>query len=444
MKKIADFLITFYILVYVFEPVFQYFVSFMGASSLFVIFKNIIPIIVFAICFLKMLKNKLIYTRFLLISGIIFFGVIIGILNNLSIIQVLFGIKVIIPFVALYLYIVCYKPNVNFVYWYRLLIPIIVLGLLLDKFIDMPWANLIVRVGSMEQEVSRQWSTWGVERLAGFQSASFDSGSILSLLILFRFISMYIGEKARFNYVDLVILFVGLYGVYLTTFKAAYIYTIILCGITIAFTFYTRNVLIRILTKMVTVLSLAYAIVPPIMSVWGGNLSLNFLNGGFYYKYFFSSYGTRMLITWPDSFRLLEGSILDGLFGRGLGGIGTAQKFAEPTLYSPADNFFVFLYVSFGIVSLLIIFWMLKVIIFNRENVSKTYVISSLILLMSIFGGTSIFVESIVLFLGAGIILGQYTNLMISNESRNDIEEKQLNLTRLSGETQLIDIKKIY
>jgi len=52
-----------------------------------------------------------------------------------------------------------------------------------------------------------------------------------------------------------------------------------------------------------------------------------------------------------------------------MGGIGISQKIYENDLYSPADNMFVYLYVTFGIFSLLIYYYIIKFI--NKANLKN-------------------------------------------------------------------------
>jgi hypothetical protein len=42
-------------------------------------------------------------------------------------------------------------------------------------------------------------------------------------------------------------------------------------------------------------------------------------------------------------------------FGRGLGGIGAAQFYFEPALYSPADNIAVYLFGTFGVLGIILL-----------------------------------------------------------------------------------------
>jgi hypothetical protein len=62
----------------------------------------------------------------------------------------------------------------------------------------------------------------------------------------------------------------------------------------------------------------------------------------------FGSFMERILDMWPKAFGLMDYAG-QALWGRGTGGIGTAQTYGEPLLINAADNLFVYLIVSFGI-----------------------------------------------------------------------------------------------
>lgn len=71
---------------------------------------------------------------------------------------------------------------------YRFSIPIIVLGLVLDKLYILPWQNSVYEIAGHVVQANRYWTMNGVERLAGFQRSSFSSAYLLSALIIIRFI----------------------------------------------------------------------------------------------------------------------------------------------------------------------------------------------------------------------------------------------------------------
>ncbi|NGY75598.1 hypothetical protein F6Y02_02030 [Bacillus megaterium] len=72
----------------------------------------------------------------------------------------------------------------------------------MDKFIDFPWSNISIEVGGIEREISRSWETFGVERLAGFQTASYDSAILIVILItLFGISTFNKAEKSKNSFI---------------------------------------------------------------------------------------------------------------------------------------------------------------------------------------------------------------------------------------------------
>jgi hypothetical protein len=60
-----------------------------------------------------------------------------------------------------------------------------------------------------------------------------------------------------------------------------------------------------------------------------------------------SSFEQRVTATWPDGLALPSRGG-HWLTGRGLGGIGVAQMYFEPSIFNSGDNFFVYLWGAFG------------------------------------------------------------------------------------------------
>ena len=68
------------------------------------------------------------------------------------------------------------------------------------------------------------------------------------------------------------------------------------------------------------------------------------------------------------------------MLGRGIGGIGTAQKFTEPDLYMFADNLFVYVFVSAGMIGVAALFYALIArlraeYLVNRDGFKITYLL---------------------------------------------------------------------
>src|SRR5689334_19866531 len=57
-------------------------------------------------------------------------------------------------------------------------------GVFLDKFVEFPWAGEAYESAIATVQVSREWTSGGVPRLAGFARASFDAATIVLVLMV--------------------------------------------------------------------------------------------------------------------------------------------------------------------------------------------------------------------------------------------------------------------
>ena len=108
--------------------------------------------------------------------------------------------------------------------------------------------------------------------------------------------------------------------------------------------------------------------------------------------------------------------------GRGLGGIGSSQSNYELNLYSPADNMFVYLYVTFGIFSILIYYYIIHCI--NKMNLKNKnnyeYIIYNILLIICSYGIVcNILEEPLLCILFGGSIGFMFKNIGVKNENTN-------------------------
>ena len=122
-----------------------------------------------------------------------------------------------------------------------------------------------------------------------------------------------------------------------------------------------------------------------------------------------SSLLDRMSVTWPNALKLMshDNSLFTTFWGRGLSGIGAAQNLAnssyERNHYNPADNLFVFLFVSFGVGFLFFFLSLAKSLIIIETLPPRPRIIFfSVFVYLMLLGITSNVIEAVypVLFLG--------------------------------------------
>lgn len=212
-------------------------------------------------------------------------------------------------------------------------------GVVLAWITPMPWTGFSYDVGGVAMEASREWTTNGVARVAGFSRASYAA----AYQLLFLALPIVMSWRRRLLALGMWIVTGAL--IVITTTKTT-------VGVYLALTILLpimrwrivprglKHAVAIVLPWFVTVMAIAL----PLSTLWFTyNFTLHGMQG-----VILSSFGDRLNQTWPDAFSLIarHGSYI---FGRGAGGIGTAQSVYEPQLYNPSDNIFIFGYCTFGI-----------------------------------------------------------------------------------------------
>jgi O-Antigen ligase len=208
--------------------------------------------------------------------------------------------------------------------------------------IRMPWVGLSYMVGDVQVVGSREWTIEGVSRLAGLGRSSIAAGCQI------LFFAVFLMCFSRSRLLSLVVWACSAPAVLLTTSRSA------LLGYAAAsafwFLFWLFPSLYRLWKWAVPAMFALVVLVPLIPAD-----SFRIIESATHSKAGqVASFFDRIENTWPEAFDLVatDGSFI---FGRGLGGIGTAQKTFEPELENPADNLFVYLFVIFGPFSLLML-----------------------------------------------------------------------------------------
>lgn len=272
-------------------------------------------------------------------------GVCIALFSGLGLLQIAFGIKVWLPCVLGFLLVESkavpslHRPRLWLCLW-----ALVCIGVYINYFVRLPWTGLTLQVGGVEVAGNREWTAAGVKRLSGFSRTSYDAAIIILLLHLYL-VSLWRHFAVR----CLLILMSGA-AIALTTTKGA-------AGAFLLATAFMPVLGIvplsragprrSILTGVVMLIALAGLLAPLIST----QIPLPKLLEGSIEHWLFSSLVSRAWDTWPRALDLL-GSEWQVFMGRGLGGIGAAQYAFEPFRANPADNLFVYLYVTAGVVGL--------------------------------------------------------------------------------------------
>lgn len=250
-------------------------------------------------------------------------------------VQVVFGLWVLMPFLG---GIVALPALVNA--WPRVgryalvLWALAVSGVLINVVYPWPWIGFEYTLAGMEIEGSRLWHTGSFVRLAGFSRASFDAATQILLLAVVLML------WARGLWRVAVWLLSGV-TIALTTTKTSVVIYLLLTLFWLTRRSATRNV-----WKLLPIGLVALSSTLPLSTLLV-EYDLSSVREGPLQGLLFASVGDRLERMWPDTLAMVlkHG---DWLFGRGVGGIGVAQQYFEPILYSPADNLVVYVYALLG------------------------------------------------------------------------------------------------
>lgn len=279
---------------------------------------------------------------------------LIGVLQLPSAFQALFGFKIFLPFLVglMVAPLLRVRDQLLFktacaAFW------ISAVGVFANVFFEYPWIGLDYETAFGTTQVSRQWwVTGGIMRLPGFARASYSAAAIM----LVSAVPALLNRGATLHKSAVVIAGTG--AIVLTTSKAPLIGFVVL----LADALLVYRLRLRALYQGVPPVLAALGVVMPLIAV-----QLNLAN--LQVPEILLSFMQRVSEMWPGAFALFSGPG-EVVWGRGLGGIGTAQGFGgEWQLSNSADNVMVYLLVSLGLAAL-VYMGLLVLRVFSRLQVT--------------------------------------------------------------------------
>jgi len=341
--------LTFVFLLFeVFSGALRYYLALSGIAWLIYVPKMLISVVLLAQLMWTLYKQRISRLLALVLVTIAFYA-LVGLYYTGNILQVGFGVYGLFPFL-LGLMIVPPIEKLG-----RRLLPYLLLfwlcaalGVWLDYWYDVPWQGVVYSVGDVTVQASREGWTFGLERVSGFSRASYDAaGQLLFLAIGILWLT-------RSRLLIVVIWIATGVLIALTTTKrtvGTYILLTLLLPLVRQRRFFRtlRGVVGSVLPWMITLIGIALP-----ASTLFIDYSLSLSNP--VSLFLLASFEDRLTRVWPGVFDMLYnyGSLW---FGRGIGGIGAAQKYFEENLYTYADNVYLQLYGLFGVMSFLIIYF---------------------------------------------------------------------------------------
>lgn len=303
-------------------------------------------ILLVAVILLPVLRSRATPST-LLLSCLILLYLIWGMLNLNTPLQPMFGLWVLVPL----LFGLWAAPIADIEQWYRLFLFLFIVaaaGVFINTLIQYPWNGQSLNLLGNKVQLARQWTALGLQRYAGFSRVSY---AVASQLLLFGvMLIVLIRRKA----IKLLVWLVAGTGIALTTSKGPF-------GAWLMLSIYFAGgrllrwprYWIQLWLAALSLITLSLIILP-ISTLW---IHYNPTLHSFVGKFLFASFGDRLDKMWPHSLHLLDlGGAWHWMIGRGLGGIGIAQKYFEPAHQLPGDNLFVYVVVYFGLPVALLLF----------------------------------------------------------------------------------------
>ncbi|MFJ5444675.1 O-antigen ligase family protein [Methylobacillus methanolivorans] len=334
--KFIFILVAIYLSTFIFEAPIRYVLNLAGAGSLLYL-RDGIPVIIISLICINWMRGKYNPTILLVIIYLLLLHFFVGMIYIHSLFQQLFGLKVLLPLILGVAIFSVYKlPLIKFRQYIAYVFLIIVLAILINKFYVFPWEGATFDTIFGQGEQARDWTAGGVRRLSGFSRASFDAASALLILVTYL-LAAYKNTCARVLFWLLAFI-----GIALTTSKGAMLAALILLLLMI----FNKGENTKPLYQFVLVGLVMLVVLMPIISLL---INVRVRDISSEWAWWFTSYADRMEWMWPKAFELLDqhGSYL---LGRGLGGIGVSQMYGDGRWINAADNIFVYLTVTFGIV----------------------------------------------------------------------------------------------
>jgi len=244
---------------------------------------------------------------------------------------------------------------------------IVITGVYLNVFKQYPWEGLTYDVIGQTIEGTREWSTFGVKRIAGFARASFNTA--IQLIILAIFLVSYLGNK----WIKVFLWLLAGPAILLTTSKGILMVYIILSLFLIIYKIVPNfnNIYQKLL-----IIPILLMILLPVYAYfyYDQNVSQDFITNPLLWTMY-----QRMEI-WPDNIAFIRKSG-DTILGRGIGGVGMSQHIFEKRYSLPGDNLFVYGFGYFGILSIFYFLYIYKL----AQNIDLKSNLFPYLLLMVLF-----------------------------------------------------------
>lgn len=334
---------------------------------------------------------------------LLFLHVLCGVLTLPSIVQPLLGLKVFFTFLFGMTAVRAVAERTQWLPKLALAAFIAtVCGVALDVVIDFPWAGEAYESALGTVQVSREWSSGGIPRLAGFARASFDAATIVLVLIVPLLAS-------RWNvFLRATLWMAAFVTIWLTTSKGA---LLALAALAVWAVLESRESLQRLVLPWIVAFASICLALPVAATQFGFGIRRSEVAG------WLSSFVERIDFMWPDALATWfeHGNLVTG---RGVGGIGFAQISGEWWRYNAADNLMIYLLVSFGLFAILYVgFFLLslrRTFVADPSQALLARCVRGWALVVFSYGCTSNMVEQPLMNMVIGLCFGAVTMVFVT------------------------------
>lgn len=336
MEKLLTACLGVYFSIYAFEGPVRYWLNLFGADQLIFVrdLALLVPVIFMG---MQQFLQRRLHPAYVVYAFVVLLHGTVMVLNIGSVPAAVYGAKMLLTMlVGAVLAPQLLQPSRPLTVWLTILWASIFIGVLLDKyFVSFPWVGLSTTIGDVQVDISKDWDMEGdAKRAGGFLRSSIHAATVAPLFGLLLLLHLRNGLLRFF------IALATIYVVFLTTQKGPMLaYSFVLLFMLLR---PGRPIpLLRFGLIFFTLLAIALPLVLPgyHMDEAGG--------GGFSNM----SFNLRVESMWPKAWDWIAHR---GIFpfGVGLGGISGAQLLYAKEWFNAADNIYVFMYASFGMMSL--------------------------------------------------------------------------------------------
>lgn len=326
--------------------------------------RDVYAVLVIFISLLSWIAGKS-FSPSVIVVPILFAHMLYGIAIIGSLAQPIIALKTYLFFVLGTTSFETFKNNIETVKkWMVWMFALTVLGIFINRFIDMPWKDEVFESATGDVQVSKEWVAAGVSRVAGFARASYDASTYAAILGASIALIPGIGSITR-----LIVLASAMTVVVMTTSKGS----ILALALMVVFIYQSKENEKNKAPFWLYISPLLLLTIPVFLYIYEFRLEINSA-----LWIYLSSFAERINWMWPRAFNLMQ-SPWTILFGRGLGGIGFAQRFGEASQYNSADNTMVYFFVTFGLASIFYVYTIIKNLA-NRADGIPSYIWNCLLL----------------------------------------------------------------